>query len=249
MTRLATLTVVAAALAATAGGIWMTAEAQDSGGQTTLGDAKAEAMALTLQAERLMAEREIENLQAIYGFYIDKNQWTEAADLFADDGTIEIGHQGVYVGKDHIRAFLGLKGPEGPQKGVLDEHTIVQPVVTVSLDGKTATARFRDVIQSGTYGESGTFGEGIYENEYVKQDGIWKIKALHLYTHFLTDYDKGLGQSAEAGPGPSTELPPDRPPSVDYQPYPADYTVPLDFKNPGSGKPTQYSGTYQESGQ
>jgi len=57
--------------------------------------------------------QQIENLQRIYGFYIDRAQWDQAAELFAPDGTIESGQQGVYVGKRRVREFLGLAGHQG----------------------------------------------------------------------------------------------------------------------------------------
>ena len=35
------------------------------------------------------------NLQAAYGYYVDKGKWDEAAELFAEDGTIELAGRGV----------------------------------------------------------------------------------------------------------------------------------------------------------
>ena len=62
----------------------------------------------------------IENLQGSYGYYTDKMLWDEVVDLFADDGTLEIGPSGVYVGKDSIRRYLlSLSGgKQGPLPGV-----------------------------------------------------------------------------------------------------------------------------------
>ena len=33
----------------------------------------------------------IERLQRTYGYFVDKSQWTQLADLFSDDATLEIG--------------------------------------------------------------------------------------------------------------------------------------------------------------
>ncbi len=84
----------------------------------------------------------IENLQRIYGYYIDKGMWTQAADLFADDAELEVAGRGAYLGKAHVLAYLRAIGPEGPQEGRLFDNMQLQPVVHVDNRGKTATARW-----------------------------------------------------------------------------------------------------------
>jgi hypothetical protein len=53
---------------------------------------------LSARAQRLADEIEVTNLQHAYGYYVDRKMWDDVADLFASDGTMEIGLQGVYVG-------------------------------------------------------------------------------------------------------------------------------------------------------
>ena len=57
---------------------------------------------LTQRVERLEGTRAVKKLQRAFGFYVDRGLWGEAADLFTDDGTIEIGLDGVYVGRERI---------------------------------------------------------------------------------------------------------------------------------------------------
>jgi SnoaL-like protein len=186
---------------------------------------------------------EIEKLQGIYGFYTDKMLWDEVVDLFADDGTLEIGPSGVYAGKDSIRRYLySLSGgKQGPLEGVLFEHFQLQPVVTVDADGQSAKARWRSLLMTGVYGaeSGGNWGEGTYENEYVKQGGVWKIRKLHWYATFISPYKGGwltvdpkLVEDYAMGRG----VEPDRPPSEPYEVYPGVYVPPFHYKNPVSGR-------------
>jgi SnoaL-like domain len=195
------------------------------------------------RAARIDDVDEIEKLQSSYGFYTDKMLWDEVVDLFADDGTLEIGPSGVYVGKDSIRRYLySLSGgKQGPLEGVLFEHFQLQPIVTVEPGGQSAQARWRSLLMTGVYGaeSGGNWGEGTYENEYVKQDGVWKIRKLHWYTTFIAPYKGGwltvdpkLVDDYARGRG----VEPDRPPSEQYEPYPGVYVAPFHYKNPVSGQ-------------
>jgi hypothetical protein len=77
----------------------------------------AEVDALTERVEKLEGTRAIKKLQRAFGFYVDRGLWDQAADLFTDDGSIEIGVDGVYVGKDRIQEYL--KRLHGGQDGLI----------------------------------------------------------------------------------------------------------------------------------
>ncbi|MDT8398347.1 MAG: nuclear transport factor 2 family protein [Pseudomonadales bacterium] len=194
----------------------------------------AEVAFLAAEVQALEDENEIENLQRIFGFYIDKNMWTQAADLFAGQGSVEIGGGGVYVGKERILAYFQSMGAEGPQAGILNDHMQLQPVIDVFADG-TAKGRWRHFSQEAVYQESQHWGTGIYENDYIREDGVWKIQTLHLYSTMRTSYEAGWGEVALPRSVPSTQLPPDLPPSVAYENYPAVFVVPFHYQNPVTG--------------
>jgi hypothetical protein len=179
---------------------------------------------------------EIERLQAAFGYYFDKQLWDDVANLFADDGTIELALDGVYAGKAHVRAYLYALGGgrAGPREGRLDEHLQVMPVVTLAADGLSAKARWRAIVLQGEYGGDAYWGEGPYENEYVKQDGVWKIKTLHWYQALLAPYAGGWQTNPDPTGGKiaAGAPPPDRPPSVDYKTWPETYLPPFSFPNP-----------------
>jgi hypothetical protein len=196
------------------------------------------------RAELQQDERDIENLQKQYGYYLDRAMWRQVADLFAPGGTFEYAQRGVYVGKAHIRKALALFGPEGPQPGHADDHVMLQVVVHVAPDGKTAAVRCRDLTMGGDMGGKNHLKEGTYENRLVKRNGVWMFSAVHYYLNMATDFDKGWGKDAQPIETASTTVPPDRPPTEVYQAYPKAHTPPFDFRNPVTGKPIQYAGTF-----
>ncbi|HEU4626347.1 MAG TPA: nuclear transport factor 2 family protein [Steroidobacteraceae bacterium] len=184
------------------------------------------------EVARLEAHDAIENLQGIYGYYFDKNQWDSLVDLFTEDATYEVGQRGVYKGKKHIRAALELIGPAGVQPGVLNNELQLQPLIHVSADGKSAKARWRTLEMKGVHGKSGMWGKGVYENEYVLQDGVWKISKLHYYLTHRGDYDKGWAKQPIPIEQVSAELPPDAPPTEVYGSPPEAYLPPYHYQNP-----------------
>jgi SnoaL-like domain len=198
---------------------------------------------VTSRAARVDDINRIENLQGSYGYYVDKMLWDEVVDLFADDATLEIGPSGVYVGKGSIRRYLlSLSdGRQGPLQGVLNDHFELQPIVSVAPDGQTAKGRWRLFLMTGVSGagSGGNWGEGIYENEYVKQDGVWKISKLHWYATFVAPYEGGwlnANKKAIADYALGKGVMPDRPPSETYDAYPGVFIPPFHYKNPVSGQ-------------
>jgi hypothetical protein len=190
---------------------------------------------LATRLARLAVARAVEYLHNAWSYYMDRWQWDDAADLFASDGSIELAQRGVYAGKQRVRAFLGLFGAQGLHQGELFDHVQYQPVVHVAADGRSAKLRVREFAMEGRHGVDASIGGGIYENEYVKEDGVWKIRTLHLYTTWLADLEKGWGQGPRPAPGASTTLPPDRPPTLRYSGYPIFYQQPMHYPNPVTG--------------
>jgi hypothetical protein len=184
-----------------------------------------------LEVARLEAHDAIENLQAAYGYYYDKSQWDQISELFTDDATYEVGQRGVYKGRQHIRAALDLNGPAGPQPGVLNNELQLQPIIHVSADGRTAKARWRTLEMKGVHGKSGYWGEGVYENEYALDRGVWKISKLHYYLTFRADYDKGWAKAPLPIDKVSERLPPDASPTEVYGALPEVYLPPYHYQN------------------
>ena len=186
----------------------------------------------------------VEHLQRAYGFYIEKGYWREAANLFADDATFEYGMDGVYAGRERIHDYIvrmtgGNPGPGLPY-GQLNEHYQLQAVITLSEDGLGAKGRWRDLAMLGQYGDWAAWGDGIYENDYVKQGGVWKISALRFYPNFVAPYEGGWATlepaTGDLRSAVSREFPPDGPSTISYRPFPEVFVPPFHYPHPVTGE-------------
>lgn len=200
------------------------------------GDVSAQLTAAKHRVQLLEDQDAIENLQGMFGYYFDKGLWDQAADLFTAKGSFEYGQRGVYIGTARIRQSMLLLGPQGLAKGYLNNHMMLQPIVVVAPDGRTATGRWQGMVQLAQPGANGIWGVGLYENTYVKEGGVWKISKLHFYVTGLTDYDKGWMKAAYPMEGQSALFPPDSPPSEVYRSYPNAYIPPFSFRHPVTGQ-------------
>ena len=54
------------------------------------------------------------------------------------------------------------------------------PVVNLSPDGNSAKARWHALIFHGHGGKARIEG-GVFENDYVREGGVWKIATAHYY--------------------------------------------------------------------
>jgi hypothetical protein len=203
----------------------------------TLEQTVAELAERLAQVEQRMQAAEdhlaIANLQRIYGYYVDKSRWEDVADLFAADAVLEINGRGRFVGHERIREYMRHFGP--PKDGLLMNHMQLQPVIHVSEDGKRGNARVRALMLVGQYGDHAMWGEAIYENEYVKEGGTWKIAKLKAYQVFYTPYDKGWAKEASPLLSEFGDFPPDEP-IEPYPVYPEYFCPPFHYRNPVSGR-------------
>lgn len=210
------------------------AGARDSAGESAQPQTLEERIeALGRRIERLQDANEVEIVQRTYGYFVDKGMWHEIADLFAENGTYEIGGRGVFVGRDRVLEYLQVgMGKEHPIEGRLINHMQFEPITTISPDGRTAHMRMKAFVMS-----NGGWGDVIYENTYVKENGVWKIASVHAPFVMYTTHE-GWAKYAMPNTWPAKfPPPPDRPPTVVYLTYPSPYVVPFHYPNPVTGKP------------
>ena len=191
---------------------------------------------LKTKVQRIKDCNDIKRLQRIFGYYFDRGLWDEMADLFSENATLEYARDGVYTGKEKIRKYFYAFGgnKSGLREGQLNEHFQLMPVITLSDDGLTAKGRWRDLSLQGQYGKEAFWGEGPYENEYIREDGVWKISKLCWYQTILVSYEGGWAKNKDANQGiyVSKTLKPDMPLKKDYGYWPETFLPPFHFSNP-----------------
>ena len=179
-------------------------------------DRQARELAEAREAIALLEDKnEIERLQYAYGYFIDNRMFREMADLFCDQGCwIEIGQRGRYYGKQRIHQFL-LEvlgdGRWGLLKDEVINHVQQQPIITVAADRQQAWSRARAQVQGNSPPGTPHFllADGIYENEYVREDGVWKIRGVTVTMTFYTALERARIWFPSAPP--SAAMPPDAP--------------------------------------
>jgi hypothetical protein len=203
---------------------------------------------LEARIQRLDDIKQIEKLQRIYGYYRDYGEWEKIVDLFSDNAeSVEVADHGVYKGKSGVQRYYIelIKGGSDakPRPGVMSIALQLQGVVSVDPDCWHAKGRFYGFIMEARptlnlhEGElRQTWAHGIYENEYIKENGKWLFRKLHFFLNFRTPYEDGWLKTPVVGQtGPDVNVPPDSPPT-EWHPYPSGYHFPLHFKHPITGK-------------
>jgi hypothetical protein len=122
----------------------------------------------------------IKRLKARYLRFMDQRRWDEWIDLFSDDATIRVTINDaqfcLWQGKAEI-----LAGNSSHNTGNVSIHHAHTPDIEV-IGAIRATGAWQ--LQD-TYLRPGRKDEsfGYYEDEYVRIDGIWKIRSItcHLY--------------------------------------------------------------------
>jgi hypothetical protein len=148
---------------------------------------------LARDVTRLESLRSVKDLQRSYAQYAQFGLWNEMADLFAGNGRILWGDKEI-AGRAAIVAWLQERGgPVGTVPGAMNTLLIDDPLVSLSIDGRSAKGRWRHFGLMGDGKGSTAIEGGMQENHYVLEGGRWKIATLHYWPEFEGNYADGWG--------------------------------------------------------
>jgi hypothetical protein len=211
-----------------------------------INELEARITALEKQSRITQDIEEIKKLQRTYGYYIEQGMRDEIVDLFADgpDVALHLVGLGTFTGKDGVRRYFKSDYKETPDSEKLTQVMQLSGVVNVSPDGQTAQGRWYGwggfaLPQGG--GIRQIYLSGIYENDYIKEDGKWKIKVLRHCITYAADPKKGWVKPERVGaidPKSVIEEPKPNIPDNTQPRYPSGYIFPFHFTHPITGKET-----------
>ena len=209
------------------------------------------------ELQRLKDIEAIRRLQHIYGFYLTTWMNEEIINLFSDSRETSVDFpQGTFFAKEGIKIAFGHTNTDmNPE--YMHQLMQLQGVIDIATDGKTAKGRWWGFgamalpesenfnLAANDQGILQEFACGVYENEYIKEDGVWKLWKLKWIPLYTCSPDNGWVK-----PERLTKLPlvnegqakfpswwkPDIPPKgIDYA-YPSGYILPFHYKHPVTGK-------------
>lgn len=128
------------------------------------------------RVQRIEDEAAIRGLVLRYAVLLDARKFDEYANLFAKDGVWKNGPTEKH-GRAEIRAMLdGIYGTPAADFVNTESYRIVHNI-EIAIDGPDhATGRSRQLtIMRGDGGTPTPRLSGIYEDEYIREDGEWKF--------------------------------------------------------------------------
>jgi len=189
----------------------------------------------------------IKKLQRAYGYYLEHWCVEDILSLFSQSPEVVVKvHAGEFRGPESIRRFF-LHGRDVDPGTVKHPptflHQVMQlsPIIDVAPDGNRAWGRWYGFGANAFEVQGGIapgWMDGVYENEYIKEDGVWKFLKFYWYMFFHAPYtlswvDPAKRVDIQMEPDFST-LSPDGPSDDTF--YPSGFQAPFHYPNPVTGK-------------
>ena len=149
--------------------------------------------ALARDVDRVESVRAVKRMQHAWALYVDLGEWDRAAALFIE--TAELAHgddrfHGRAAIRDYFVRVIG-KGASGLPAKTVHAPFLMSPIVTLAGDGASAKGRWHAFSMRGSFGGEASWQGGIFENEYVREGGEWRISRQIFAPTLLGPYEGG----------------------------------------------------------
>jgi hypothetical protein len=186
----------------------------------------------------------IKKLQKAYGYYVEHMMYQEIIDCFSDSPDVCLDWlEGKYLGKEGVKRYFEFM--KTAPRDFIHQVMPIAGVVDVNPDGKTALGRwyaFGGIFIPREGNVRRSFVSGIYENGYIKEDGIWKMLSIRWVIPYAVgiaeewampeDINRPFLAGQFRGPRPDIDI--DR---NDLR-YVSGYIFPFHYNHPVTGRPT-----------
>ena len=198
--------------------------------------------------ERVEDIEAIKKLQRAYGYYLEHWCVEDILSLFSHSPEVVVKvHAGEFRGWESVRRFF-LHGREDIDPATVKHpptflHQVMQlsPIIDMAPDGQRAWGRWYGFGANAFEVPGGIapgWMDGVYENEYIKEDDVWKFLKFYWYMFFHAPYtlswvDPAKRVDLQMEPDFST-LSPDGPSDDTF--YPSGFQAPFHYPNPVTGQ-------------
>jgi hypothetical protein len=157
-----------------------------------LAEASSTLDALARDITRVESIRHIKNIQKQVSHLAQYGQWQSISNLFTPNGTFVWGNTTIN-GESSIEEWLRTDSGtmDGIQPDSLNTLIAENPVISLSMDGKTAKGRWNGIWFQGDGKGRTRIQGGIYENQYALTDAGWRISLLKYYGMYQGTYEEG----------------------------------------------------------
>jgi len=188
----------------------------------------------------------IKKLQRAYGYYLEHMMVEDIVDLFAEGDDCELWvTAGKFKGKEAITRLYRYIRDSFNSPEFLHQLMQLSGIVDVAPDGNTAKGRWYGFGAQALPLKGGKINpgwmNGIYETDYIKQDGKWKIHKLRWCMTFRASWTESFVESSRRDDSPTdrpqndnSRLRPTENPEETR--YPSGFVCPFHFENPVSGR-------------
>ena len=162
----------------------------------------------------------IKKLQDSYGYYLEHWQEEDLIALFShnENVAVEINDFGLFKGWEGIKSCYHF-----------EDHYPNYPGLKGRWYGYFLGAQRRE-------GElRALIGCGIWENDFIKEDGIWRILKIFWNDIISSPLDEGWVKTPDMLNPKHKDAPPAGP-NTTFLHYPSGYIFPYHYKNPVTGK-------------
>lgn len=129
--------------------------------------------------KRIIAIEDLEKIKQLQYRYLNSLNniaWDQVLDCFTENAIVEIGKFGRQEGKAKFRSIFEI---ELPKKHVGKEGNFeLHPIISVDVDRARGTWLMYVLHANPDTWEPEPWTQGLYDMEYVKENGQWKISHL-----------------------------------------------------------------------